>query len=163
MSIEAKYFFQIKTDANRYRTVSNPPCTVNRTEACVPRYTVKRYIVSPLVLGIYLHFLWKIRFFNLMSRTYQGLWDFYLSRFVLSIYSYTFFQSQFWIICCDICKTSSYSCIEVNDKHRDCPRTPPSVTAQNTEYLGLYRNSQLRWDVTPTSRIRSGPKPIKLI
>ena len=48
MSIEAKYFFQIKTDANRYRTVSNPPRTVNRTEACVPRYTVKRYIVSPL-------------------------------------------------------------------------------------------------------------------
>ena len=54
------------------------------------------------------------------------------------------------IICCDICKTSSYSCIEVNDKHRDCP---PSVTAQNTEYFGLYRNSQLRCDVTPTSRI----------
>ena len=49
MSIEAKYFFQIKTDANRYRTVSNPPRTVNRTEACVPRYTVKRYIVSPLL------------------------------------------------------------------------------------------------------------------
>ena len=48
MSIEAKYFFQIKTDANRYRTVSNPPRTVNQTEACVPRYTVKRYIVSPL-------------------------------------------------------------------------------------------------------------------
>ena len=23
-----------------------------------------------MVLGIYLHFLWKIRFFNLMSRTY---------------------------------------------------------------------------------------------
>ena len=49
MSIEAKYFLQIKTDANRYRTVSNSPRTVNRTEACVPRYTVKRYIVSPLL------------------------------------------------------------------------------------------------------------------
>ena len=29
--------------------VSNPPRTVNRTEAYVPRYIVKRYIVSPLV------------------------------------------------------------------------------------------------------------------
>ena len=49
MSIAAKYFFQIKTDANRCHTVSKPPCTVNRTEASVPRCTVKRYIVSPLV------------------------------------------------------------------------------------------------------------------
>ena len=49
MSIEAKYFSQIKTDANRYRTVSNPPRTVNRAEACVPQYTVKRYIVSLLL------------------------------------------------------------------------------------------------------------------
>ena len=52
MSIEAKYFFQIKTDANRCRTVSKPPCTVNRTKASVPRYTVKRYIVSPLAVAI---------------------------------------------------------------------------------------------------------------
>ena len=60
MSIEAKYFFQIKTDANRYRTVSNHHRTVNRTEACVPRYTVKRYIVSPLIFyGISFFYFWK--------------------------------------------------------------------------------------------------------
>ena len=54
------------------------------------------------------------------------------------------------IICCEICKTSFYICIEVNDKHRDCP---PNVMMQNTEYFGLYRNSNIRCDVTPTSRI----------
>ena len=52
--------------------------------------------------------------------------------------------------CCEICKTLSYICIEVNDKHRVCPQ---SVTAQNTDCFGLYRNRQLRRDVTPTSRI----------
>ena len=35
------------------------------------------------------------------------------------------------IICCEICKTSFYICIEVNVKHRDCP---PNVMTQNTEY-----------------------------
>ena len=59
-------------------------------------------------------------------------------------------QKLFLIICCEICKTSSYICIEVNDKHRDCP---PNVMMQNTEYFGLYRNSNIRCDVTPTSRI----------
>ena len=56
---------------------------------------------------------------------------------------------NFWI-CCEICKTSPYICIEVNDKHRVCPS---SVMVQGTEHFGLYRNSQLRRDVTPTSRI----------
>ena len=56
------------------------------------------------------------------------------------------------IICCEICKTSSYICIEVNDKHQDCP---PNVKTQNTEYFELYRNSHIRCDVTPTSRIRA--------
>ena len=52
---------------------------------------------------------------------------------------------------CEICKTSSYICIEVNDKHGD---RPPNVMMQNTEYFGLYRNSNIRCDVTPTSRIQ---------
>ena len=56
------------------------------------------------------------------------------------------------IICCEICKTSSYICIEVNDKHRDCP---PNVMTQNTEYFGLYRYSHIPCDVTPTSRINT--------
>ena len=37
MSNDAKYFFQIKKDACRCRTVSKPPCTGNGTEASVPR------------------------------------------------------------------------------------------------------------------------------
>ena len=57
------------------------------------------------------------------------------------------------IICCDICKTLSYSCIEVKDKHRVCL---PTVMVQNTEYFGLYRDSQLCCDVTPSSRISYG-------
>ena len=85
-----------------------------------------------------------------MPCTYKGLWYLYLSRLVLSINSYTHFQSYFLTICRGICKTSSYSCIEVKDKHRVYL---PSVLAQNTEYFGLYHNSQLRCDVTPTSRI----------
>ena len=44
------------------------------------------------VLRIYLHFLWKIRFFNSMPRTYWGFWDFYLSRFASSIYFFQFFH-----------------------------------------------------------------------
>ena len=46
---------------------------------------------------------------------------------------------NFLIIYCEICKTSSYSCIEVNDKHRVCL---PTVMAQNTEYFWLYRNDK---------------------
>ena len=49
-----------------------------------------------------------------------------------------------------VIKTSSYSCIEVNDKHWVCSA---SVMAQTTEYLGIYGNSQLRCDVTQTSRM----------
>ena len=89
-----------------------------------------------------------------MSQTYKGLWDFYLSYFALSIYSYTYIQSYFLIICCEICKTPSYSCIEVNDKRRVCL---PTVMAQNAKYFGLYRNSQLCCDVTPTSRMFYSP------
>ena len=68
----------------------------------------------------------------------------------MSMHSYTYFQSYFLIICREICETSSYSCIEVNDKHRVYL---PIVMAQNTEFFGLYRNSQLRGDVTSTSRM----------
>ena len=63
-----------------------------------------------------------------------------------ALYSYTYIQSYFLIICCEICKTSSYICIEVNDKHRDW---------QDAKYgvFGLYHNSHIRCDVTPTWRI----------
>ena len=42
------FFAETNPDANRCCTVSKPPRTVNRTEASVPQYTVKWYIVSPL-------------------------------------------------------------------------------------------------------------------
>ena len=32
--------------------------------------------------------------------------------------------------------------------------------SQNTEYFGLYRNSQLRSDVTPTSRMDLQPRSV---
>ena len=57
------------------------------------------------------------------------------------------------IICFDICKTLSYSCIDVKDKHRVCL---PAVMVQNTEYFGLYRDSQLCCEVRPSSRISYG-------
>ena len=52
-------------------------------------------------------------------------------------------------ICFDICKTSSYIniCIESESV------SPSTVMAQNMEYFWRYRNSQLRCDVTLTSRI----------
>ena len=45
------FFAQTNPDANRCRRVSKPPRIVNWTEAIVLRYTVKRYIVSPLIPG----------------------------------------------------------------------------------------------------------------
>ena len=71
---------------------------------------------------------------------------------IVHIFLHPFPVVIFDYLYCEICKTSSYICIEVNDKHRVYP---PGVTAQNTEYFGLYPNSQLRCDVTPTSRIPS--------
>ena len=50
MSIEAKYFIQINTDANRCRTISKHPCTVNRTEAsCTAIHRQRVYRFTPTV------------------------------------------------------------------------------------------------------------------
>ena len=104
------------------------------------------------VLGIYLHFLRKIRFFNPIP----GLIRFYeisICHVLHCPYTPTLISSRdFWYSPERFVKPPLIHCIciEVKDKHRVSPQ---GVKTQSTEYFGLYRNSQLHCDVTPTSRM----------